>query len=65
MDMLNEFLRITNKNGRIVILTARKQEFEDAINKVKKLFVMDSMNILVNGKKANVYKVGVKNTASS
>ena len=52
--MLNSFNRVLKNNGRCVILSARKEEFEHAAMacgfEIKK-----SLHTLVNGKKASVY----------
>ena len=57
-SMLREFYRILRLNGIMVVLTARKGEFENAISKFKnKINVKRKYDILVSGKKASIYKL--------
>lgn len=53
-NMLAEFNRVQKDEGIAVVLSARKSEFEDAINK-SKYFIVSQNDTLVNGKKAAVY----------
>jgi tRNA G10 N-methylase Trm11 len=58
LEMLEEFLRVINKNGLIVILTAQKELIKELIIKLKdKLQLLTEHNTLVSGKKAGVYKI--------
>ena len=54
--MLKNFERILSENGKIVILTARKNEFELAV-KESSFEIKENLNTLVNGKKAALYKI--------
>lgn len=54
--MLKSFLRILKDNGKMVILTARKDEFEQVVGEFN-LQIKESLHTLVNGKKAGVYKI--------
>lgn len=57
LKMLKEFYRILKPNGLLVLLTGRKLEIEKIINSSASLFLLEKKyNILVSGKKANVYK---------
>ncbi len=59
--MLGEFHRILKPKGVMVLLTARKIEFESSLAKYKDEFELcHKYDILVSGKKASIYKV-VKN----
>jgi tRNA G10 N-methylase Trm11 len=56
-EMLSEFKRVLNPiEGCMVILSARKNEFESAVNK-HGLKLKSKIDTLVNGKKASVYIV--------
>lgn len=52
--MLNEMQRILSPSGKIVLLMGNIEDFEQSLNKVK-LLCENKYNILVNGKKANIY----------
>lgn len=52
--MFDSFERILADKSRIVVLTARKDEFEEVVSE-KKLKIEKSLHTLVNGKKASVY----------
>ena len=52
--MLRSFLRVLKKDGRIVILTARKEEFEKSAEK-NGFVIKKSVHTLVNGKKTALY----------
>lgn len=57
--MLNEFYRVQNDDGVSVILSARKEEFIEAVNNSK--YKIDKQyNTLVNGKKAAVFIIKKK-----
>jgi tRNA G10 N-methylase Trm11 len=56
--MLKEFHRILKLGGIIVLLTARKEEFEGSLADYKDEFkLIDKYDILVSGKKASIYKI--------
>ena len=56
--MLKELARVLCINGIMVILTARKDEFEQAIaGENKRLKLLNKYDILVSGKKAAIYKI--------
>ena len=54
--MFDSFDRILKPEGRMVILTARKEEFE-AVVAERGLKIKASLHTLVNGKKASLYKL--------
>ena len=56
VDMISEFLRVIKKGGKIVVLSARKIEFESAV-KTMNLSIKNKFDTLVNGKKAAVYVI--------
>ena len=53
-EMLDELLRITKKRGKIVLLTARKDEIIHVCD-IKNVAISRQINTLVNGKKAAVF----------
>lgn len=53
-EMLKELNRIVKENGKIVILTAKKEEFESICIDLG-ISISEKYNTLVNGKKASVY----------
>jgi tRNA (guanine6-N2)-methyltransferase len=56
--MLGELCRVLRKGGIIVILTARKDEFEQVVASMEgDLELLNRYDILVSGKKAAVYKI--------
>ena len=56
--MLKEFNRVLRKEGMMVILTARKEEFENVLTNFKKtLKLINKFDILVSGKKAAIYQI--------
>lgn len=56
VDMLKEFKRVMKPNSKLIILSARKDEFELAV--IKQNYKVDNkIDTLVNGKKASVYVV--------
>ena len=60
-DMLQEFRRVIKEDGSIVILSARKNEFAEAVDKTDMFGIQKTINTLVNGKKASVYILKPKN----
>lgn len=56
VNMLGEFGRVLKVGGKIIVLTARKSEFESALIK-QKCLICNKIDTLVNGKKAAVYVV--------
>lgn len=58
--ILVEFERILIKKGILVLLTSKKQEFENALSNISNFTIKEKYNILVSGKKAGVYKI-IKN----
>lgn len=54
-NMLEEFYRILKDDGTIIILMGNVNDFEIALNTLKKFKTIKEYNILVNGKKANIY----------
>ena len=55
--MLREFMRVLQSGGIIVLLTARKEEFEAALADYDNLSIVKKYDILVSGKKAAIYKL--------
>ena len=56
--MLREFSRVLGANGILVVLTARKEEFESALSSMGTVFkLLNQYDILVSGKKAAIYKI--------
>lgn len=56
--MLTEFIRVTKSGGIIIILTGKKDVFENVINSLKdKATLLKKYDILVSGKKAGAYKL--------
>lgn len=53
--MLQEMSRILNADGRIVILTAKKEELTNALFNTRTLLTQKTFSTLVNGKKAGVF----------
>lgn len=56
VDMLKEFDRVLKSNGRLILLSARKEEFELAVQ-IENHRIEKKYDTLVNGKKASVYVV--------
>ena len=50
IDMFKEFCRVIKKNGKLVILSARKDEFELVLSK-QKYIISEKIDTLINGKK--------------
>lgn len=55
ISSLTEISRLLKDDGKAVILMGNIKEFEQALNMVKTLTATQVFNILVNGKKANIY----------
>lgn len=53
--MFISFNRILTQNGRMIILSAKKEEIENAASK-QKIKIQRKLNTLVNGKKASIYE---------
>jgi len=58
VDMISEFLRVVKKGGRIIILSSRKNELENA-TLTRNLKIKNKYDTLVNGKKAAVYVISL------
>jgi 23S rRNA G2445 N2-methylase RlmL len=54
-DMLREFIRVLKRNGRAVVLSARKEEFAGAVESTGAFAIEQVIHTLVNVKKAGVY----------
>lgn len=54
---LNEFARITKKDGIIVILTSQKALMDRLLTRSKELQLKEKLDILVSGKKSSIYKI--------
>ena len=54
--MLSSFHKVLSPTGSVFLLTARKNEFEEII-KYSPFKIEKRYNILVNGKKASIYKI--------
>ena len=54
--MFTSFKRILKENGRMIILSARKNEIEKAALEMN-VQILSSLHTLVNGKKASLYKM--------
>lgn len=52
---LQEAQRVLRKNGKLVVLTAKKEGFEQAVKQEPALKIESTISTLVNGKKAGVY----------
>ncbi len=59
-SMMKEFVRVLKSGGIIVLLTARKDEFEKVISKHSDLDLLEKYEILVSGKKSAIYKIKKK-----
>lgn len=55
-NMLSSFHKVLSPTGSVFLLTARKNEFEEII-KYSPFKIEKRYNILVNGKKASIYKI--------
>lgn len=60
-QMLREFARLLVPDGRLVILTGAREEFERALTVVSVFELLSSVGVLISGKKAGVYLLGVRN----
>ena len=59
--MIKELYRVLKPGGIMVVLTAKKTEFEKCLSKYENTFIPDKKyDILVSGKKAGVYRI-IKN----
>ncbi len=56
IDMLEEFNRVMKSNAKLILLSARKDEFESAIGS-QPFMIEKRIDTLVNGKKAGVYVI--------
>jgi tRNA G10 N-methylase Trm11 len=57
-SMLKELSRVLKPGGFLVLLTAQKDAFENAVKGCRdQLDVLNQYNILVSGKKASIYKI--------
>lgn len=56
-DMLKEMRRVIKSDGRVIILTAKKEEMEQAILKTALFSQRKPINTLINGKKATVFRL--------
>jgi len=57
-QMMKEMYRVLKPNGIMVILTARKDEFERVLSGFeRRLMMLNKYDILVSGKKASIYKI--------
>jgi len=54
-DMLKEFRRVLKPGSKAVILSARKEEIEQAVRRTGAFAIERTIHTLVNGKKAGVY----------
>lgn len=58
--MLSEFRRVLKQTGHVVVLSARKEEFERALSSHSTSFILkNKLDILVSGKKASIYVLRV------
>ena len=58
--MFDSLLRILKPDGKMVILSARKEELEASVAE-KGLVIEKSLHTLINGKKASLYMIKRKN----
>jgi 23S rRNA G2445 N2-methylase RlmL len=59
-SMMKEFVRVLKTGGIIVLLTAKKDEYEKVISKHSDLDLLEKYEILVSGKKSAIYKIKKK-----
>jgi len=57
--MLKEMERVLKKDGKVIILMGNNEDFSYSLQK-SNFTIEDKLNILVNGKKATIYKLIVK-----
>jgi len=55
IKMCTEFLRVLKPKGRLVILTAAREEFENALNKSGGFLSDMRRDVLISGRKASIY----------
>lgn len=60
VSMMKEFVRVLKSGGIIVLLTAKKDEFEKVLSKHSDLNLLEKYEILVSGKKSAIYKIRKK-----
>ncbi|MDR1417715.1 MAG: methyltransferase [Endomicrobium sp.] len=58
--MLDSFQNVLIQDGKALILTAKKIEFEETVNN-SDFIIVKKYNTLVNGKKASIYEIALKN----
>lgn len=58
--MFVEFIRVLKDDGLMVILMGQKEMFEEVLSQFKQLKLLKQYDILVSGKKAAIYKIGLK-----
>jgi tRNA G10 N-methylase Trm11 len=63
-EMCGVFSKLLKSGGRAIILTAAKDEFENAVEKTKSLEIIKNMPILVSGKKASVFVSELRHTVA-
>ena len=52
--------RVLKSDGKMIILSARKEELENSASKMD-LIITKSLHTLVNGKKAGLYELKINN----
>lgn len=57
--MFNSLLKKLKPDGQMIILSARKDELESVTERLG-LKIEDSLHTLVNGKKASLYRIGIR-----
>lgn len=60
LEFLTTFSKLLKNNGRLVLLTAKKQELINSIEKIQELTITEQYDILVSGKKSAVYCINKK-----
>lgn len=58
-EVMSELVRVVRHDGMVVVLTAAKQEFEEAIARVQFLNLITKIDVLISGKKAGVYVIKI------
>ena len=58
--ILEKSFKILKKDGRLILLTAKKDEFDNCIKNFEKFELVEKYNILVSGKKCGVYVLAKK-----